>query len=388
MQIILTLRQCMLGGWLPPGTASARLVCCMNGSDSSTTQALAPLQALRLRVNVCTRCVIMFSVLLVSAVFFSWSLYVTLPHSKRLWHQTIWPLSHNTHTGLCATLTLTFLCSLLHVHVWMSDCILAEKLLDHTNTKLNSTQTISSPVQVTQPSSTQDSFAKSNGPAPSYPSYSLSVFLCHSQLGWTSLPPKCKDGRWWLGCLRPHRWMGNSHWIIWVGGMFRSECNTFKISGPSGTMLQIQWFCCCCLHCYSWCWCYCRSHTLERGGKVLFYKHCCPLYIDRGFIYTLYTLSFFISLPHFPPVLSSFFASCLSIICSAAAVEDLSEWCYMQPTQPHLMVFSTSSLKEVPSLHSKVYFRRFIRWLAQQAPVSQAPVHSTQETMRVVWQIA
>lgn len=26
------------------------------------------------------------------------------------------------------------------------------------------------------------------------------------------------------------------------GGMFRSECNTFKISEPLGTMLQIQWF--------------------------------------------------------------------------------------------------------------------------------------------------
>ncbi len=34
---------------------------------------------------------------------------------------------------------------------------------------------------------------------------------------------------------------------------------------------------------------------------------------------------------------------------------------YMHPTQPHLMVFSTSSLKDVPSLHSKVYFLRFIR---------------------------
>lgn len=57
---------------------------------------------------------------------------------------------------------------------------------------------------------------------------------------------------------------------------------------------------------------------------------------------------------------------------------------YMHPTQPHLMVFSTSSLKDVPSLHSKVYFLRFILWLAQQEPVSQAPLHSTHDTMRVV----
>ena len=26
------------------------------------------------------------------------------------------------------------------------------------------------------------------------------------------------------------------------GGMFRSECNTLKISEPLGTMLQTQWF--------------------------------------------------------------------------------------------------------------------------------------------------
>lgn len=61
---------------------------------------------------------------------------------------------------------------------------------------------------------------------------------------------------------------------------------------------------------------------------------------------------------------------------------------YMHPTQPHLMVFSTSSLKDVPSLHSKVYFLRFILWLAQHEPVSQVPLHSTQDTMRVVWQMA
>lgn len=182
------------------------------------------------------------------------SFYVTVPHSKQLWHQITWPRSHDIHTGLCATLNSTFLCSLLHVHVSMDDCILAEKMLHQTNNNFNWTQTISSPVQVTQPSSTQDSFAKSNGPAfsssTSFPSLCLSpLLLCHSQPGWTplsSLPPRSIDGRWWLGCQRPHRWMGNSHWVIWVGGMSHSECNTFEISGPLGTMLQVQWFCCCC----------------------------------------------------------------------------------------------------------------------------------------------
>lgn len=139
----------------------------------------------------------------------------------------------------------------------MDDCILAEKLLHQTN-NFNSTQTISSPVQVTQPSSTQDSFAKSNGPARfSSLCFSLFVFLCLSsailsQAGppLSSLPPRSKDGRWWLGCQRPHRWMGNSHWVIWVGGMPHSECNTFEISGPLGTMLQMQWFSCRCCHFY------------------------------------------------------------------------------------------------------------------------------------------
>ena len=66
--------------------------------------------------------------------------------------------------------------------------------------------------------------------------------------------PRCLHGvkmvRWWLGCQRPRRWMGNSHWVIWVGGMPHSECNTFEISGPLGTMLQVQWFCCRCCHFY------------------------------------------------------------------------------------------------------------------------------------------
>lgn len=80
-------------------------------------------------------------------------------------------------TGLCATLTLPFLCSLLHMHGWVDGCILAEKLLHQTLTlTLTQPQTLSSPVQRTQPSSTQDSFAKSNGPALLlHPSFSLSA---------------------------------------------------------------------------------------------------------------------------------------------------------------------------------------------------------------------
>lgn len=135
-------------------------------------------------------------------------------------------------TGLEATtstldyvplLTLPFLCSLLHVHVWMDDCIPVRETAT-TKPTPSSTQpkTISSPVQVTQPSSTQDSFAKSNGPALLWSFwFSLFVFLCLSsailsQAGppLSSLPPWSKDGRWWLGCQRPRRWMGNSHWVI------------------------------------------------------------------------------------------------------------------------------------------------------------------------------
>lgn len=162
-----------------------------------------------------------------------------------------WPRSHDIRTGLCATLTLPSLC-------FTSTCACVDGWLypgrEICYTNFNSTQTVSSPAQVTQPSSTQDSFAKSNGPALFLSlRFFLFVFLCLSQQGWTplsSLPPRSKDGRWWLGCQRPCRWMGDSHWVIWVGGMPRSECNTFEISGPLGTMLQVQWFCCCCCHFY------------------------------------------------------------------------------------------------------------------------------------------
>lgn len=146
-------------------------------------------------------------------------------------------------------------------------------------------------------------------------------------------------------------------------------------------------FCCCCYCCFCLSLCYCRSHTLGQGGKVLFYKHCCPLYVEvlYIFLYTLFLFSLFIS----PSSTFSFLLFSLFLSPSlGAAAAGLCEARYMQPAQPHLTVFSTSSLKEVPSLHSKVYFRRFIRWLAQQVPVSQAPEHSTQETMRVVWQMA
>lgn len=87
--------------------------------------------------------------------------------------------------------------------------------------------------------------------------------------------------------------------------------------------------------------------------------------------------------------LLAFFVMALSVVLSDCdEVVMLVVVFYMHPTQPHLMVFSTSSLKDVPSLHSKVYFLRFILWLAQQEPVSQAPLHSTHDTMRVVWQMA
>lgn len=125
------------------------------------------------------------------------SLYFYGVSTLRYLTANIWdatgPRSHDIRTGLCATLTLPFHCSLLHVHVWMDDCFLAEKLLHQTNNDLNSTQTISSPVRVTQPSSTQDSFAKSKSLL-----LCLSVCLslpsfCHSWPGWTplsSLPPR------------------------------------------------------------------------------------------------------------------------------------------------------------------------------------------------------
>lgn len=114
-----------------------------------------------------------------------------------------------------------------YMHVWMDDCILAEK---NCYVNLNSTQTTLSPVQVTQPSSTQDSFAKSNGPALLLSSLCFSLlFRCPSPANphqarpptLFSLPPRRKDGRWCFVCQRLCRWMGNSHWIIWVGRMLQ-----------------------------------------------------------------------------------------------------------------------------------------------------------------------
>lgn len=50
--------------------------------------------------------------------------------------------------------------------------------------------------------------------------------------------------------------------------------------------------------------------------------------------------------------------------------------------------FSTSSAKEVPSLHSKVNFLRFSRRPRQQPWPRHEPRHSTHDSGRVVWQMA
>lgn len=61
---------------------------------------------------------------------------------------------------------------------------------------------------------------------------------------------------------------------------------------------------------------------------------------------------------------------------------------YAQRAQPHLVGFSTSSAKEVPSLHSKVNFLRFSRRPWQQPWPGHEPRHSTHDRGRVVWQMA
>lgn len=61
---------------------------------------------------------------------------------------------------------------------------------------------------------------------------------------------------------------------------------------------------------------------------------------------------------------------------------------YAQRAQPHLVGFSTSSAKEVPSLHSKVNFLRFSRRPWQQPWPGHKPRHSTHDSGRVVWQMA
>lgn len=61
---------------------------------------------------------------------------------------------------------------------------------------------------------------------------------------------------------------------------------------------------------------------------------------------------------------------------------------YAQRAQPHLVGFSTSSAKEVPSLHSKASFLRFSRRPWQQPWPGHEPRHSTHDSGRVVWQMA
>lgn len=153
----------------------------------------------------------------VQSLFIEFQFDLTANHCDT---KTAWPERCDILTAICATLSLPVLCSLLHAHVWMDDCILAEK----PQLKLNPNHT--SPVQVTQPSSTQDSFAKSNGPALLLSSLcSTRLFLCpspavpHQAPPHSSLPLQRKDGRWRFVCQRLCRWMGNSRWVIWVGRM-------------------------------------------------------------------------------------------------------------------------------------------------------------------------
>lgn len=158
---------------------------------------------------------------------------------------------------------------------WM-DCILAEKIATPT---LTQPKPFSSPVQVTQPSSTQDSFAMSNGPALRF-SLFVPFFATLSRAGppLSSLPPRSKDGRWWLGCQRPRRWMGNSHWVIWVGGMSHSECNTFwnlwtPWNNVADTMVLLPLLSL--LHCCSWCCFLCVTvgHTPLEGEEMSYFTN-------------------------------------------------------------------------------------------------------------------
>lgn len=114
-------------------------------------------------------------------------------------------------------------------------------------------------------------------PSPGNPAKLNSKQLCQVKLsssllsllffpGWTPLfllPPQSKDGRWWLGCQRPQRWMGNSHWVIWVGRMLRIQWFAAVVTSTLLPVMLVSLF-------------YCRSNTLRRGGNILFYKHCCP----------------------------------------------------------------------------------------------------------------
>lgn len=154
MQIILTLRQWMLGGPMTSGHCSARAERCTNRKDSCTTRALALRRALRLCVNVCIPCMcdvlqrgvwlwFSFSAASQCSLYFYGVSMLRYLTAKQLWHQTAWPRSHHIRTGLCAALNPTFFfVSLLHVHVWMDGLYPGR---ENRYTNFNSTQTIIQP---------------------------------------------------------------------------------------------------------------------------------------------------------------------------------------------------------------------------------------------------
>lgn len=213
----------------------------------------------------------------VQSLFYRVSIW---PHSKLLWHQDhLASKPRHPHRNMCHSIpTCSLFTSTCACVGWMT--VSWQRKNCYVN--LNSTQTTSSPVQVTQPSSTQDSFAKSNGPALLLSSLSSSlVFLCPSPAlphqarpPLFSLPPQRKDGRWWFVCQRLCRWMGNSRWVIWVGRMPQHLWNLWTPwNNVADTMVVLPLLSP--LHCCSWCCFLCVTvgHTPLEGEEMSYFTN-------------------------------------------------------------------------------------------------------------------
>lgn len=154
------------------------------------------------------------------------SFYAALAHSKWLRRQNTLPLKHRFN--LCFYRFSACMCLI-------DNCIMVEKWL-----LLNDdvSQSAPSTVQSTQPSSTQDSFAKSNSPT-----LLLSLPFLSPLFSWPECTHCLHKGKWWLGCQRPHRWKGE---------LIQENV------GCKDVLLSI-------LHCCSRC-CFPLGHTPRKGS--------------------------------------------------------------------------------------------------------------------------
>lgn len=134
--------------------------------------------------------------------------------------------------------------------------------------------------QKPQPSSTQDSFAKSKGPALLLlaPLYLFSVSAIRSWAGPPTLLTASAMSRWWMVARLSEAsqmdWGGGVHsGKFRLEGCFALNATPFGISGPLGKMLWVQCFCCCCCHVYAVAHDVTVGHTPSEGKERSYFTN-------------------------------------------------------------------------------------------------------------------